>query len=229
MAGAIALVALSSGALAFDPDAIVEQSNVEIVQESGHLCAGTVLEIDGNAAKILTAFHCVEELATTKKGNLFVRDLGYAKIIDSNMGGDLALIEAKATQPSLIKRFKAIKVAPLGFAVKRGLHVWCMGNPLTIEGVITEGTIGKVVRNWPGAYSNVDAYVYTGGATYGNSGGALLNDDGDVIGVASFLAPSPVTINGDRSEEYMVGSNYVFFMTIEAIHALIDDHLPPTS
>ena len=68
--------------------------------------------------------------------------------------------------------------------IKIGEKVIAIGNPLGLSFSVTEGIVSAVdrrIKNYPGRYIQTDAALNSG-----NSGGPLINTNGEVIGINNF-------------------------------------------
>lgn len=147
-------------------------TTVEITTMNG-VGAGICIGEDTDYYYILTAQHVV----TLRLGNIVsvrMRDkLIYAgKILKEDPDVDLALVRVKKWEDT---HLLVVRLADAEPKVKD--RVFVVGHPLGTHWTITEGII-----------SNIDVKSYTlttATVTYGNSGGALFNTDGNVIGICS--------------------------------------------
>jgi S1-C subfamily serine protease len=111
-----------------------------------------------------------------------------AKIVGEDAATDVAVLQVKA--PS-----RALDPLPLGDSdsVKVGDEVVAIGNPLGYDRSATAGIVSAVGRSIqaPNQISTIGHAIQTDAAlNHGNSGGPLLNADGQVIGVNAQIAPS---------------------------------------
>lgn len=105
-----------------------------------------------------------------------------AKIVSHIAKYDLALLEIKAdTIPQTI----ASHVLPDTKAVTRGDHVFVVGNPFLFDANLTEGVVSSTNRtlHWDETNEDIPYYGVDAGVNPGNSGGALYNTEGQLIGV----------------------------------------------
>lgn len=105
-----------------------------------------------------------------------------AKILVHVAKFDLALLQIKAdTIPQTVYSH----VLPAGKEVKRGDHVFVVGNPYMFDANLTEGVISSINRtlHWSETNEDIPYYGVDAGINPGNSGGALYNTDGELIGV----------------------------------------------
>lgn len=70
----------------------------------------------------------------------------------------------------------------VGSKPSKGDHVWVFGGPMGFEGVLTEGYLGREVYVALGPYSGTRNQI-SAPSYGGNSGGPVLDDRGNVIGM----------------------------------------------
>jgi serine protease Do len=145
------------------------------------LGSGVIVSHDGY---ILTNNHVVDG-ANEVKVELPDRRTFTAKVVGSDPASDLAVVRITASD---------LPTPPLGDsdAVKVGDVVLAIGNPLGIGETVTSGIIsakGRTTDSGDGSYQDflqTDAPI-----NHGNSGGALVDANGQLIGINSqILSPS---------------------------------------
>jgi len=147
-------------------------------QEGQALGSGFVIDKLGH---VITNFHVVDgarEVFVNFSGN----DPMKAEIVGVDPSTDIAVLEIDAAQ-------RALTPLPLGNsdAVRVGDPVVAIGNPFGLDRTVTAGIVSAVQREIvaPNGYP-IDKVIQTDAAiNKGNSGGPLLNADGEVIGVNS--------------------------------------------
>jgi serine protease Do len=139
------------------------------------LGSGFVMESDGY---IVTNDHVVDDATEVKVRFSDDREFE-AEVIGTDQQTDLALLKIEADDlPSL----------PLGDsdAIRVGEDVIAVGNPFGLGGTVTRGIVSAVSRDInAGPY--VDFIQTDAAINRGNSGGPLLNLEGEVIGVNSAI------------------------------------------
>lgn len=155
--------------------------------ESGGTGSGVVYKKEGNKAYIVTNHHVVAE-ATELEVSLSDGTKIPAKLLGSDIWTDLAVLEVSADQIKVVAEFgNSDKLKP-------GEPVIAIGNPLglTFSGSVTQGIISGTERaipvdinqdgipDWQAEVLQTDAAINPG-----NSGGALINIEGQVIGINS--------------------------------------------
>ena len=139
------------------------------------LGSGFVIEADGY---IVTNNHVVEDAAEVKVRLADEREFD-AEVIGTDPQTDLALIKIDAT---------GLPELALGDsdALRVGEDVIAVGNPFGLGGTVTRGIVSALGRDInAGPY--VDFIQTDAAINRGNSGGPLLNLDGEVIGVNSAI------------------------------------------
>ncbi len=137
--------------------------------------SGVIISTDGY---IVTNNHVVDgadELTVTLNDNKEYS----ARIIGTDKTTDLALIKIDA------KNLPAIRIANSD-NVKVGEWVLAIGNPLGLNNTVTAGIISAKARTL-GA-NGVESFIQTDAAiNAGNSGGALVNTNGELVGINAML------------------------------------------
>ncbi|UOB19931.1 S1C family serine protease [Macrococcus armenti] len=146
--------------------------------------SGVIYQVDGNDTYIVTNNHVVEDAKEVKV------KLSNGKTIDAELMGTDAL-----TDIAVLKVTGNLNIKPVAFAnsskVRIGETVYAIGNPLGLElaGTVTEGIISSKERTMQVETSAGNAsikVIQTDAAINpGNSGGALINTDGQLIGINS--------------------------------------------
>ena len=146
--------------------------------------SGVIISSDGY---IVTNNHVVDgadELTVTLTDNKEYS----AKIIGTDKTTDLALIKIDA------KNLPAITIANSD-NVKVGEWVLAIGNPLGLNNTVTAGIISAKARSL-GANS-VESFIQTDAAiNAGNSGGALVNARGELVGINAMLYSQTGSFSG---------------------------------
>ncbi len=169
----------------------ISPSMVTIVSEGGSetnpttgepgrsLGAGVIINADG---AILTAFHVVDG-ATSISLTFADGTKANGSIDTADPDNDIAVLVADA-QPEVIVP------AVLGGGVQVGDDVYAVGNPLGLIGSMSSGVVSGLNRSIPiDDTRSLDGLIqFDAAANPGNSGGPLLNRDGQVVGVVSALA-----------------------------------------
>ncbi|XP_044052445.1 serine protease HTRA1 isoform X4 [Siniperca chuatsi] len=125
------------------------------------------------------------------------------KDVDQNM--DIALIKITADSP--------LPVLRLGQSsdLRPGEFVMAVGSPFSLQNTVTTGIISTAQRNGLelGFKDSDMDYIQTDAIiNYGNSGGPLVNLDGDVIGINTLKVAAGISfaIPADRIRQFLVES-----------------------
>ena len=148
--------------------------------------SGIVLDKEGH---ILTNFHVIADVDAAKV-TLFNGDSYDAKLIGIDYITDLAIIQIKAPQETLF---------PINFGDSSkllvGQQIFAIGNPFGLERTLTSGLISSLNRSIPNRIEgrmegrSIKGVIQTDAAiNLGNSGGALLDSQGKLIGINTAIA-----------------------------------------
>src|SRR5919204_2270321 len=157
--------------------------NLPDQQSEQALGSGFVLD---KAGHIITNYHVVAGARNVRVSFSDGEDM-QARVVGSDPSTDIAVLKVDA-------RSRALKPLPLGNsdAVQVGDAVVAIGNPLCYTRSITAGIVSALGRpiQAPNGFE-IDHVIQTDAAlNHGNSGGPLLNAQGEVIGVNSQIASS---------------------------------------
>jgi S1-C subfamily serine protease len=145
-------------------------------QETSASGSGFVID---KAGHIITNYHVVEG-AREVQVNFSGDDRMDARVIGSDPSTDIAVLEIDA-------QARALTPLPLGDSdtVEVGDAVIAIGNPFSLERTVTAGIVSALQRRItaPDGFA-IDEVIQTDAAiNRGNSGGPLLNANGEVVGV----------------------------------------------
>ena len=142
------------------------------------LGSGIVVDTDGH---ILTNFHVVSGsdsvTVTFSDGTV-----GQADVVGTDPGNDIAMIKVTVEDTSVLRP------ATLGDSesLEVGVIVAAIGNPFGLDGSFTTGVVSGLDRTLPSSADGrpIRGLVQTDAAVNpGNSGGALITLEGEVIGI----------------------------------------------
>ncbi|MBO4328790.1 MAG: trypsin-like peptidase domain-containing protein [Bacteroidales bacterium] len=168
--------------------------------------SGVVLSPDGY---IVTNNHVVEgadEVEVTFN-NKVVRK---ATIVGTDPTSDLALVKVDGADFDYLVFGDSDKV-------KVGEWVLAVGNPFNLTSTVTAGIVSAKARNIGilGENSNVESFIQTDAAVNrGNSGGALVNTKGELIGINAAIASHTGSYEG-----------YSFAIPSNIVRKVVDDLL----
>lgn len=159
------------------------QQQVQTPKREG-IGSGVIISADGY---IVTNNHVVEgadELLVTLNDN---REFS-AKIIGTDKTTDLALIKING---------KELPTLPIGDSEKLRIGEWVLavGNPMGLTSTVTAGIVSAKARSI-GA-NGVESFIQTDAAiNAGNSGGALVNVNGQLVGINAMLVSQTGSYSG---------------------------------
>jgi putative serine protease PepD len=140
------------------------------------LGSGFVLD---KAGHIVTNFHVVRD-ANTIQVSFSNNERFKAKLVGVDPSTDIAVLRVEV-------RARALKALPLGNSdgVRVGDQVIAIGNPFGLDRSVTAGIVSAVQRRIeaPNRLSISHVIQTDAALNHGNSGGPLLNAQGDVVGV----------------------------------------------
>lgn len=144
---------------------------------------GSGVIVDGNKGYILTNAHVVNDAqsvaVTLSDGRHFT-----AKIIGADKGSDVALLQINA---------KGLTAIPMANSndLKVGDFVAAIGSPFGLNQTVTSGIVSALGRSMLGIESYENFIQTDAPINPGNSGGALINMQGQLIGInTAILAPT---------------------------------------
>lgn len=152
---------------------------------------GSGFFIDKNT--LVTNFHCVAgadkiEFKITGDDEIYKG----AKVVKASDDYDLAIIKTR-------QDFPFVKIDSLEKEAV-GSKVYAIGNPRGLEGTISDGILSGKRDNEGIEYLQITAPI-----SPGNSGGPVLNEKGEVIGVATFTFRNSQSLNFAMPIKYIKG------------------------
>ena len=131
---------------------------------------------------ILTSYHIVAD--TTALNVTFVNGNEYsASILWSNQFTDLAVLTTNAPQ-NMYKPLEIVSSSTL----RVGVPVIVIGTPYGLEGSMSEGIVSALNRTLIAEEFSIENVIQTTAPLNpGNSGGPLLNYQGQVVGIATAI------------------------------------------
>ena len=153
------------------------QSNEYPVQAAG---SGVIIAPDGY---IITNNHVVEDAEKITVTLNDKREFN-ATLVGTDAEADLALIKIEESQLPYLSFGNSDKV-------RIGEWVLAVGNPFNLTSTVTAGIVSAKARNLNimDGSSNIESFIQTDAAlNQGNSGGALVNVQGELIGINTAIA-----------------------------------------
>ncbi len=196
---------------AVEPSVVSIETAVEVrqgpfVREGAGAGTGVVISDRGY---ILTNAHVVENATSiTVTVDGVARD---ATLVGSDASADIAVLRVDDTSGLV-----AADLAQAG-ATAVGDQVVAIGNALALEGglTVTQGIVSALDRSIETASGTLDGLIQTDAAiSSGNSGGALVNAAGQVIGINTAVASSSGSVQA---------SNIGFAISIQDAMAVADE------
>src|SRR5215813_9706168 len=165
--------------------------SVVLIRTTNGIGSGVVLDDKGN---IVTNAHVAADATEFQVQVAGQAEPRPAKLVGTYRADDLAVIRADDPAGLTPARFGDSSKAQAGDVVL------AIGNPLGLSGSVTEGIIsatGRAVTE-PGAAGSPavtlpDSIQTSAPINPGNSGGALVNTGGEVIGIPTLAAASPLS------------------------------------
>ncbi len=142
---------------------------------TGSSGSGVIMSPDGY---IVTNHHVVEK-SNDIKVTLADKRTYKAKVIGTDLSTDLALLKIEEADLPFI-------VFGNSDSVRVGEWVLAVGNPFNLESTVTAGIVSAKGRNINilGGGASIESFIQTDAAVNpGNSGGALVNTAGELIGI----------------------------------------------
>lgn len=193
---------MGSGAFSINPLDIYRNPHA---QSSG---SGVIISDDGY---IVTNHHVIDE-ATSVEVVMNNNQRFFAKVVGKDPSTDLALLKIKAKNLPFVRYGNSDSVVP-------GEWVLAIGNPFDLNSTVTAGIVSAKARNINILQERnnlqVESFIQTDAAVNpGNSGGALVNLKGELIGINSAIATSTGTYSG-----------YSFAIPTSLVKKIMDDLL----
>lgn len=183
--------------------------NIRALQESngglwagggmtGSSGSGVIVSPDGF---VVTNHHVVENASDIKVMLADKREFK-AKIVGSDASTDIAVLKIQASDLPFI-------IFGNSDSVRVGEWVLAVGNPFKLESTVTAGIVSAKGRNINilGGGSSIESFIQTDAAVNpGNSGGALVNTAGELVGINTAIITESGSYEG---YSFAVPSNLV--------------------
>jgi serine protease Do len=208
-AGQAVVQVFSSG---FTLNSDEESGNASLLTRQKSTGSGVLISSDGyivtNAHVVQGGLHIEVQLAMSLErapGHSVIRPSGTrleAKIVGIDRGSDLAVLKIDRTGLSFLRFGDSEEL-------RQGQLVLAFGNPLGLANSVSMGVVSSVGRQIkpddPMIYIQTDAPINPG-----NSGGPLLNADGHVVGINTFILSQS---GGSEGIGFAIPSNIVSSVT----------------
>lgn len=165
----------------FGPQDQQDQPNTPKRGQEG-LGSGVIVRRDGKTVYVLTNNHVAGNAdkitVVTSDGRKF-----QGSLVGADARKDIALVKFETSD-------KDIVVARLGDSTKVQVGDWAiaLGSPLGLVSSVTTGIVSAIGRDG-GPDDNINDFIQTDAAiNQGNSGGALVNIRGEVVGINTWIA-----------------------------------------
>lgn len=170
------------------------------------LGSGVIIDESGH---IVTNNHVIAN-ATTIKVQLADGRSAEAKVVGRDPDTDLALLSI---------RLKALPVMTLGRSdqLQVGDEVLAIGNPLGLQQTVTHGIVSAIDRRQLGV-ATFENFIQTDAAiNEGNSGGALINTRGELVGINTAVVAKNMDATGVEGIGFAIPVNLARGVTREII------------
>jgi Do/DeqQ family serine protease len=143
------------------------------------LGSGVILDSDGSTYYVLTNNHVIGEGAEITV-TLHDKRMFSAKVIGKDPRRDIAMISFQSDEGDII-------VADTGNSENLQVGDWvvAIGNPFGLDSTVTAGIVSGLHRSGP---TDIADFIQTDASiNQGNSGGALVNLTGEVVGINTWI------------------------------------------
>ena len=176
-----------------------QEDNNNEPQKMGH-GSGVIISADGY---IVTNNHVIKD-AQKIEVTLNDQRTYTAKLVGKDETSDIALLKIDATDLTFLPFSNSDNV-------KVGEWVLAVGNPFSLNSTVTAGIVSAIGRSLN--MSGVESFIQTDAAINpGNSGGALVNTEGELIGINSAISSQTGSYIG-----------YGFAIPTNIVKKIIDD------
>jgi len=158
-------------------------STAALATDEETLGSGVIIDARGY---ILTCYHLIKDCPSvnvTVFSSTSVRQVYTANVIDIDIGNDLAALKIESDRP--------LPVAKLANSdmVKATDTILAIGSPFGFEHTVTKGIISDTKRDLViGSTLYEDMFQTDAAINRGSAGGALINSEGEVVGINTAIA-----------------------------------------
>jgi S1-C subfamily serine protease len=154
---------------------IVDRALRQTVLIEGDGSYGSGIVLVPKRGLILTNWHVVEDMKAPRV-TFFDGKSGFARVVDSDKGLDLALLQGPATDAPAPEIGDAIDL-------RAAQPLYAIGSPRKLGFTVSRGIVSYMGRNMDGTrFIQTDLPI-----NEGNSGGPVITSRGCVVGVMSFI------------------------------------------
>jgi tetratricopeptide (TPR) repeat protein len=152
-------------------------------RDGNELATGTGFLVSKDG-KLVTNFHVIADadraVAKAENGGQFAVE----GVLATDLKNDLSLLKLDAKDQPFLSLGGTTKVEP-------GQHIAVIGSPLGLEGTVSDGIV-SAVRD---LVLDIRRIQITAAISPGSSGSPVIDDSGEVIGVASYLMRGAQSLN----------------------------------
>jgi putative serine protease PepD len=189
--------------------AVVDRVRPSVVQIQTNLGLGSGIVADDHG-NVVTNNHVVAGASTIGITSADGKTQA-ASLVGIFAAGDLAVVHvAGLLPPAVFADSSALKV---------GMIVLAIGNPLGLQSSVTEGIVSAVDRtvSEPGGITLPDTIQTSAAINPGNSGGALVNLAGEVVGIPTLSAGDPTVGSAANGIGFAIPANTVKDITSQIV------------
>jgi putative serine protease PepD len=245
IASVAAVLLADRGSSATKPSpAVAASSSSPGTRREAASTALTATQIYKQASAGVVAIQAVTSQGTDSGTGIVLNDKGLILTNDHVVSGASSLTVAAKGSSSLTRSatlvgeeanddLALIKVDPAGLGLKPltlassrsvqvGDPVYAIGNPYGLDETLTRGIVSALGRSISAPNgTTIGGAIQTDAALNpGNSGGPLLDDEGQVIGVNSQIASEAASVNGSQAGSTGVGFAVSSDMVAKAVNAI---------
>ncbi len=170
---------------------------IELYNKAGQAVAsgsGFFINSDGTA---VTNYHVIEDAANAKVYTTDGKSYTVSAVLGYDKDRDIAIIKVEGSG------FQALNISQTD--VVMGETIYCFGSPLGLESTMSTGIVSNAKRRINGnTYFQMTASISSG-----SSGGAVVNERGEVVGI------STASVEGGQSLNLAVPAAFINEITLD--------------
>ena len=148
-------------------------STVEITAINSNFSSTGTGFFDDINGTVITNYHVIEDAKQAKIKTYGGKEYDILKVLGYDEQNDIAILSTSCTSSTPLVKSST--------SVVTGQKVYALGSSLGLTGTFSEGIVSTASRDIDGTnYIQITAPI-----SHGNSGGPLLNEQGEVIGITS--------------------------------------------